>query len=196
MLGTSGYTSDLFDHKYITGFRRLPNLKDKLVNARVKSITASPVITTRPKSGKKCKRAKTGKCRYCPKIDHTGRITSTFSGREYQVKGKVDCKNSNLIYCITCKKCKIQYVGQTMLALCKRFAKHFNLIENNSDEHSVSRHFNSPGHNGLTDVEIHIVDFIHAKPRSNRAHTLRDTIETNWIHRLRTQAPIGLNLEV
>ncbi len=196
LLGKSGYTCEIFDHRYITGYRRLPNLKDQLVNARVKAIAAPPVTTTRPKSGNKCKRAKTGKCRYCPKINHSGRITSTFSGREYHAKGKVDCKNSNLIYCITCKKCKKQYVGQTMLALCKRFSTHFNLIEGVSDLHSVSKHFNSTGHNGLADVEIHIVDFIHAKPRSNKAHALRDRIETNWIHRLRTQAPIGMNFEV
>ncbi len=198
MLGKSGYTSQIYDHKYITGFRRLPNLKDQLVNAKVKSITDPPSTpnTIKPISGQKCKRGKTGKCRYCPKINHSGRIKSTFSGREYEAKGRVDCKNSNLIYCITCKKCNLQYVGQTMLKLCTRFNTHFNLIEGNSDTHSVSRHFNSPGHNGLQDVEIHIVDFIHMRPRSNRAIALRKKIETNWIHRLRTQAPIGLNYEV
>ena len=198
MLGKSGYTSDIYDHKFITGYRRLPNLKDQLVNARVKSLTNTQAPTTKPKpkSGTKCKRAAKGKCRYCPKINHSGRITSTFSKREYKTKGIVDCKNSNLIYCISCKKCSKQYVGQTMLALSKRFSTHFNLIEYHSDTHSVSRHFNLPDHNGLKDVEIHILDFIHAKPRSNRAAQLRDTIETHWIHRLRTQAPIGLNYEV
>ncbi len=196
LLGRSGYTSELYDHKYITGYRRLPNLKDTLVNARVKSTTTKVVLSKGPRSGKKCKRAAKGKCRYCPKINHSGRITSTFSKREYNARGKVDCKSSNLIYCITCKQCSKQYVGQTMLPLCKRFSTHFNLIENNSDTHSVSRHYNLPDHHGLKDVEIHIVDFIHAKPRSTRASTLRDTIETNWIHRLRTQAPLGLNFEV
>ncbi len=196
MLGKSGYTSDIFEHKYITGYKRLPNLKDKLVNARVPNTTAPIAKPNRPKPGKKCKRALKLKCRYCPKINHSGRITSTFSGREYSAKINVDCKSTNLIYCITCKKCKIQYVGQTMIGLCKRFNTHFNLIANGSDTHSVSKHFSKPDHKGLRDVEIHIVDFIHAKPRSTRAKKLRDLIETNWIHRLRTQAPIGLNIEV
>ena len=195
MLAKSGHTSDLFDHKYITGFRRLPNLKDKLVNARVKCETTPTVHTTRPKAGKRCKRAAKGKCRYCPKIDHSGHITSTFSAREYTTKCNVDCKSSNIIYCITCKRCKMQYVGQTMLALCKRFSTHYNLIASGSDTHSVSRHFSQPGHQGLKDVEIHIVDFIYAKPRSTKASDLRNKIEKNWIHKLRTQAPIGVNIE-
>ncbi len=196
LLGKSGYTCEIFEHKFITGYKRLPNIKDKLVNARVQNAPNTLVMASRPKSGKKCKRARTGKCRYCPKINHSGKITSTFSGREYSARGKVDCKNSNLIYCITCTRCKIQYVGQTMLALCKRFSTHFNLIEARSDTHSVSRHFSRPDHRGLKDLEIHIVDFIHAKPRSTKASQLRYKIEMNWIHRLRTQAPSGLNFEV
>ncbi len=196
LLGKSGYTCGIFEHKYITGYRRLPNLKDKLVNARVPSSTTATVRRPNPKNGKKCKRAAKGKCRYCPKINHSGRITSTFSGREYNARGKVDCKSSNIIYCITCNKCKIQYVGQTMLELSVRFSTHYNLIASGSNTHSVSRHFNLPDHDGLSNVEIHIVDFIHARPRSTLALKLRNKIETNWIHKLRTQAPTGLNYEV
>ena len=196
LLAKSGYTSGIYEHKYITGFRRLPNLKDKLVNARVVHATTPVVSTQRPKNGKKCKRGQRGKCRYCPKINHSGRITSTFSGRSYIAKYNVDCKSSNLIYCISCKKCKMQYVGQTMLGLGIRFSTHYNLISSQSNTHSVSRHFSKPDHNGLDDLEIHIVDFIFAKPDSTKATKLRNTIETNWIHKLRTQAPIGINIEV
>ncbi len=196
LLGKSGYTSAIFEHKYITGYRRLPNLKDKLVNAKVPAITDGRTAIPARKKGKKCKRALTGKCRYCPKINRSGRITSTFSGRDYIAKSKVDCQSSNIIYCITCKKCKTQYVGQTMNRLMDRFTKHFNLIDLKSDTHSVARHFNLPGHRGHKDMEIHIVDFIHTRPGSNLALKLRNIIETNWIHKLRTQAPIGLNYEV
>ena len=47
---------------------------------------------------------------------------------------------------------------------------------------------------GLADMEIHIVDFIHCTPESERAKKLRHTIEKNWIFRLKTQIPDGLNL--
>ncbi len=123
MLGKTSATMHLFEHKYITGFRRLPNLKDSLVNARVKPSAQTPTrARVNPKSGQRCK---TKNCRYCKCIDKTGKITSTFTQRDYTAKGQVDCKNTNLVYCITCTRCGVQYVGQTMNRLCSRFCTHF-----------------------------------------------------------------------
>ena len=45
----------------------------------------------------------------------------------------------------------------------------------------------------MEDVEIHILDFIHAHPMGRRAKHLSDLIEFNWIQRLHTNAPLGLN---
>ena len=193
MLAKSICTKQLYDRRFTTGFRRLTNIKDTLVNAKVNEINPEKSTKTKPTTRKKCHFKK---CRFCPKIDHSGRITSTFSGREYASKGIVDCKSSNLIYCITCKRCKMQYVGQTMNALSSRFGTHYDLISSLSQIHSVSRHFSLSDHDGLNDIEIHIVDFIHARPRSPKGRALRDKIERNWIHRLRTQTPMGLNIEV
>ena len=193
MLAKSASTRTLHERRFVTGFRRLPNIKDILVNAKVNETNSLPSPhPTKPKSGEKCKYRN---CRFCPKIDRSGRITSTFSGREYATKGRVDCKCSNLIYCITCNKCKIQYVGQTMNSLQSRFGTHYSLILKESPTHSVARHFLRDDHNGLSDMTIHIVDFIHANPRSPKGKALRKKIEINWIHRLRTQTPIGLNIE-
>ena len=58
----------------------------------------------------------------------------------------------------------------------------------------IGRHFSQEDHNGLEDVEIHIVDFIHQHPSSPGAAYLRDKIEKNWIQRLRTSAPYGINI--
>ena len=194
MLAKSVSTRHLHERRFVTGFRRLPNIKDTLVNAKVHEIAGSPAPTTsKPKSGSKCKFKK---CRFCPKLDRSGRILSTFSNREYAAKGIVDCKCSNLIYCITCKRCNKQYVGQTMNSLQSRFTTHFNLINNQSQTHSVSRHFTQENHNGISDLTIHIVDFIYARPRTPKGRALRDRIEINWIHKLRTQIPIGLNIDV
>ena len=57
----------------------------------------------------------------------------------------------------------------------------------------MAKHFNEGDHKGLDDVKIHIVDFIHLAPRSAESKCLRDHIEMNWIHRLRTQLPMGMN---
>ena len=62
------------------------------------------------------------------------------------------------------------------------------------DQNDIAQHFNENGHRGLTDVEIHIKDFIHCTPESERAKKLRHAIEKNWIFRLRTQIPDVLDL--
>ena len=54
---------------------------------------------------------KTATCRYCPQLNTSGHITGSFTNRSYSTKTRVDCKSKNLIYCITCKTCKIQYLG-------------------------------------------------------------------------------------
>ena len=75
-----------------------------------------------------------------------------------------------------------------------RFQAHFYNIGHNRPNSEIGRHFNLPDHKGLADVEIHILDFIHADPSSRRAKYLRDLIEFNWIQRLHTNAPMGLNV--
>ena len=74
-----------------------------------------------------------------------------------------------------------------------RFVSHFYHIKKIDKKLPISKHFNSPDHNGIEDIEIHIVDFIYAPPDSERASKLRDLVEKNWILRLRTFAPFGIN---
>ena len=75
-----------------------------------------------------------------------------------------------------------------------RFQGHFYNVNKQSTDHSVGRHFNEPGHSGIVDMEIHILDFIHCSPESEGAAYLRDKLELMWIHRLKTQTPLGLNM--
>ena len=74
-----------------------------------------------------------------------------------------------------------------------RFQDHFYKIGRNVRNSDIGAHSNSNGHMGLEDVEIFIVNFIHCSPESERARKLRHMIEKNWIFRLRTQIPDGLN---
>ena len=133
-------------------------------------------------------------CRYCPKLNTDGRILCSASGRTYMSRFNVCCCSSNLIYCITCKRCGIQYVGQTKNELKIRFSAHFLKISKNDLESEIARHFNSDHHKGLDDLTIHIVDFVYARPDSAKAKHLRDLLEFNWIQRLHTNAPLGLNV--
>ena len=132
-------------------------------------------------------------CRYCKILDKSGRITSHYNGRVYTCKKNVTCKSSNLIYCIECTRCGLQYVGQTMNKLMMRFQAHWQTIDNKQIQYDVSKHFNEKDHQGTKDMRIYVLDFLYAHPQSEMAKSLRDTIEFPWIYRLRTCLPMGLN---
>jgi hypothetical protein len=74
-----------------------------------------------------------------------------------------------------------------------RFQGHFYNINKKKLDDPIGKHFSSPNHTGEPTLTIQIVDFINSHPESNTAAMLRDEIEKNWIHRLRTTAPFGLN---
>ena len=134
-------------------------------------------------------------CRFCPKINKTGKIFSKTTGLELNCMKKVSCRSSNLIYCITCKRCGLQYVGQTLLRVKDRLGQHFTSIDNYDTTKSIGRHFSQTNHNGLFDIEISVLEFIKKPPKSEAAKIIRDRVERRWIQVLRTKAPQGLNIE-
>ena len=134
-------------------------------------------------------------CRYCLRLNKSGKITSKTTGKTHDCMTKISCRSSNLIYCITCTKCNMQYVGQTLLRLKDRFVKHFGSVENADASLTVGRHFSEPGHNGIFDMEISILEFIKKPPRSPASTVIRNRVERRWMHLLRTCAPQGLNID-
>ena len=191
ILGHSCSTRRIYEGSMLMAYRRPKNLRDILVRARLSQKGKGG--NSENQNGTPCNPCLTKNCRYCLKLNKTGRIRCKASGREYMAKHNVTCKSSNVIYCLSCKCCGIQYVGQTKNRLMDRFQAHFYNIAYNKAKSEIGKHFNQPDHKGLEDVEIHILDFIHAHPMGKKAKHLRDLIEFNWIQRLHTNAPLGLN---
>ena len=75
-------------------------------------------------------------------------------------------------------------------------SEHMSKIQNTAD-HELAFHFGICGghknHQIHTNFKIYILDFIAMNPKNKNTERLRKTIENNWIHRLRTQSPKGLN---
>jgi hypothetical protein len=134
-------------------------------------------------------------CRYCPLLNKTGKITCHVTGLEHNCMKNISCRSSNLIYAISCTRCGIQYVGQTMLRLKDRFVHHFRDITISDQEKTVSKHFSQGSHCGIDDVNISILEFIKKPPRSPQAASIRNRVEKHWTHLLRCMAPHGLNIE-
>ena len=107
---TSEKGSLLFKEKPILAHRRCPNLKDKLMHAKLLPIT--------PVFNKDHKRREKSICdhRNCPipkifnKRDY---FKSTTTNRTYKKYHIDNCTTQNLVYMLTCKVCNQQYVGQT-----------------------------------------------------------------------------------
>jgi hypothetical protein len=134
-------------------------------------------------------------CRYCKLINKSGEIKSTVTKKTFMAMKKISCRSSNLIYCIQCKRCNKQYVGQTSLRVKGRFVYHFYTVEKPDKSKPVGKHFSLPDHKGIDDMDIFVLEFISKPPKSEAAARIRDRVEKRWIHLLRTTAPGGLNID-
>ena len=154
-----------------------------------KSTPKGKYITEHP-----CNRSSS--CQYCPKLNHTGKITSTSTGKSFNSMKEINCQSSKLIYLITCVHCKIQYVGQTRNRLITRFQGHYYDIKNHNDT-TVSRHFNQcpPSHPAQFEgFQISVLHFVQSQANSHAGQTERDREEKRWMNRLMSVVPLGLNL--
>ncbi len=71
---------------------------------------------------------------------------------------------------------------------------YFNTIQSKDprQQTDISHHFKQAGHNGREAVQVHILDFIYAFPDTKCAAVFQHETEFKWIHRLRSQLPMGL----
>ena len=106
----------------------------------------------------------------------------------------LNCNSRNVIYLITCSKCKTQYVGPTTTAFRTRFNNHKSRVnahvnlssENKKKDDVLYQHFHSQGHLGLEHMSIQLIDWVKGE------RELRDK-EGQWIYKLGTLLPHGLN---
>jgi hypothetical protein len=163
------------------------------------NIHTPPLGPTKPSGGPKkswgfnfCNQSH---CRYCPQIDKSGKIICSVTGLEHNCMKNISCRSSNLVYAITCTRCGMQYVGQTLLRLKDRFVHHYYDINLPNKEKTVSKHFSLPTHNGIKDMKINVLEFIKKPPRSPQSVAIRSRVEKNWTHLFRCMAPLGLNID-
>ena len=98
----------------------------KLENRKiVTNLYCKPTDETEPKKTSQDLTCIAHSCRYCPKLNTTGKITSKVTGQKYHSRTKATCNSNNIVYCISCRTCGKQYVGQTKNTVKKRFQAHF-----------------------------------------------------------------------
>ena len=110
----------VFPKPPMVAYRRQPNLKDKLVQAKVPKVPSRPSRVL--KGMEKCNTP----CPICPYIEEGKVVKSTKSEAKIEINANISCQSKNLIYCITCqiKNCSLQYIGQSERTLKERIQEH------------------------------------------------------------------------
>ena len=89
---------------------------------------------------------------------HVTRKTYSVSSPE----GCMNCGTRSVIYLITCKKCGVQYLGETSPTLRYRFSNHRNWLKQLCCLY-LYHHFNSNGHT-LEDIGIMPIEEVVSEP--------------------------------
>ena len=135
-------------------------------------------------------------CKLCLKFNPSHSFVSSSTNRNYEIIASnhisiINCATSNCVYLITCQNCSIQYVGETGQTLRNRFNLHRSSIRNSQKINNckiLCDHFQK----GLCKSADYTVQVIEALPE-NTTVTSRRKKETEWILKLRTAFPYGLN---
>ena len=95
------------------------------------------------------------RCNTCRKGTFGEKIHIASTQKDFTIHQSMTCKTSNVIYCITCTKCRAQYIGETGQEIHQRQTGHLNDINHNVAGLPYVRHFNKFGveHYTITGVE-------------------------------------------
>ena len=153
-------------------YSRCKNLRDILVHS-------DHTKTKKPPGSYPCNKP----CTTCALVSPTNTITSKYN-KTFKLTKHLDCQSSYTVYIITCKKCGLQYTGETSQTTNKRLRAHVSTINTKKDT-PVANHFNNRGHS-KEDISLTIVD---QEFRKNR----RLRLEESWMLILDTRSPSGIN---
>lgn len=164
-------------------YRRSKNLKEIL----------SPSAFPKKSSISTSSIAYCNRCDICKNfINPSPNFTSTVTNRTYMVKGNITCNSVYVIYLVTCKKCKHQYVGSTN-DYKKRMRGHKSDNHlNKSESCGVAKHFNTTSCKHPAGANKHfstqVIECVHK-------HTEEDLLrrEQYWQAQLFTIHPYGMN---
>ena len=100
----------------------------------------------------------------CLNVTETKTFTSTSTNQTYKINHEFNCNKSSLIYLLTCKICRKQYVGQTVDIFRSRWNNYKSndkkyLVGDPCMQEHIFEHFNSEGHTGfLENVSVTFID--------------------------------------
>ena len=101
----------------------------------------------------------------------------------------VNCQSKNVIYCVFCDRCSVQYIGESERSLQQRFSEHKGYVMNSHLNKATGEHFNLKGHK-VSDMSVIIVEKVFSQnPR------VRKERESHYIKLMNTKYK-GLNKKI
>ena len=95
-------TSSIFSHNLLVSFRLSKNIRETLVHSKLHQ-ESSPLSGIFPSA--------VAQCETCKYIDSSTVISAPkFT---YNIKHNFTCTSTHLIYCISCSRCGMLYIGET-----------------------------------------------------------------------------------
>ena len=171
----------------IVGFKRGESLKDLLIREKV---------TVEKETDGKSWGCQGKSCEVCTFLEEKDTFTNKEGSDTYKTRETLhlECNSENVIYLITCKKCKKQYVGSFITRFRIRFNNYRSCHRKFCRGHSVIQvsfhaHFTLDGHCGIDHWEIILIDKGRNKQETGKK-------EPFWQYKLDTFAPHGLNEQV
>ena len=113
----------------------------------------------------------------------------------------IDCHSSNLIYLLTCSRCSLQYVGETVQKLNERLNWHKSGFRN-PKKYGYCRILSDHFHKGVcrnASFTVQILEKLEGNGRTKRnamdasITAIRKRKEKEWMLKMRTVFPYGLN---
>ncbi len=159
----------------LVSFRHSKNIRDTLVHSNLHQ-ESSPLSGTFLCGVAQCKT-----CKFI--VSSTVISAPKFT---YNIKHNFTCTSTHLIYCISCSRCGMLYIGETRRQLRTRFGVHRRAVSANDINQPVARHFNS-GSQSISDMKIRALCPISGSDDSRKRQEMRLIFKLGTIH------PLGIN---
>ena len=132
---------------------------------------------------------KTNRCKTCPILKTTNVFCSKATGERFTIKLHATCETSNIVYLIECRRCGLQYVGESGQPLHMRMNGHrYDITHGKTKQSPVAVHFGSTGH-FEADLSVCVIDRLWTDDMIRRKNR-----ESRWIRTLGTLWPSVMNL--
>ena len=125
MIASDPSLKEVFPKPPMVAYKRPPTIGDKLIRSKV------PKLQNRRSSRQLKGMKKCFNCVNCPYVSEGKAVKSFASKTTVAINISATCESNNVVYCISCKKCKVQYIGKTERELKLRIAEHRGTSWNN-----------------------------------------------------------------